>query len=43
MLEYIQHDTLFFMEKPAQHIVRNNLLALLTTAVLLGLAAKLID
>ena len=31
------------MKKPAQHIVRNNLLALLTTAVLLGLAAKLID
>ena len=43
MLEYIRHETLFFMKKPAQHIVRNNLLALLATAVLLGLAAKLID
>ena len=31
------------MEKPAQHIIRNNLLAVLATAVVLGLAAKLID
>ena len=31
------------MDKPAQHIIRNNLLALLATAVVLGLAAKLID
>ena len=31
------------MEKPAQHIIRNNLAALLATAVVLGLAAKLID
>ena len=31
------------MKKPTRHIVRNNLLALLAAAVLLGLAAKLID
>ena len=31
------------MEKPAQHIIRNNLLALLATAVVLGLAAKFVD
>lgn len=31
------------MEKPAQHIIRNNLLAVLATAVVLGLAAKFID
>jgi len=31
------------MEKPAQHIIRNNLLAVLATAVLLGLAAKFIN
>ncbi len=31
------------MEKPAQHIIRNNLLAVLATALVLGLAAKLID
>lgn len=31
------------MEKPAQQIIRNNLLALLATAVVLGLAAKLVD
>ncbi len=31
------------MDKPAQHILRNNLLAVLATAVVLGLAAKLID
>ncbi len=31
------------MDKPAQHIIRNNLLALLVTAVVLGLAAKFID
>ena len=30
------------MNKPAQHIIRNNLLALLATAVVLGLAAKLL-
>ena len=28
------------MEKPARHIIRNNLLALLAAAVILGLAAK---
>ena len=28
------------MTKPAQHIIRNNLLALLATAVVLGLVAK---
>jgi hypothetical protein len=31
------------MEKLAQHIIRNNLLAVLAAAVLLGLAAKFID
>ena len=31
------------MEKPAQHIIRNNLLAVLATAVVLGLAAKFIN
>ena len=31
------------MDKPAQHIIRNNLLALLATAVVLGLAEKFID
>lgn len=31
------------MDKPAQHIIRNNLLAVLATAVVLGLAAKFID
>ena len=30
------------MEKPAQHIIRNNLLAVLATAVVLGLAAKFV-
>lgn len=31
------------MTKPAQRIIRNNLLALLGTAVVLGLVAKFID
>ena len=31
------------MDKPGQHIIRNNLLALLTTAVVLGLAEKFIS
>ena len=31
------------MKKPTRHIVRNNLLALLATTLILGLAAKLID
>ena len=31
------------MEKPAQHIIRNNLLALLATAVVLGLAELFIS
>ena len=30
------------MDKPAQHIIRNNLLALLAAAVVLGLAEKFI-
>ena len=31
------------MDKPAQHIIRNNLVALLAAAVVLGLAAKIIS
>ncbi|GAA4049192.1 hypothetical protein GCM10022409_39650 [Hymenobacter glaciei] len=31
------------MEKPAQHIIRNNLLALLLAAVVLGLANKALE
>lgn len=31
------------MKQPAQHIVRNNLLAVLVSAVVLGLVAKLFD
>lgn len=31
------------MEKPAQHIIRNNLLALLAAAVVLGLAGRFVS
>ena len=31
------------MEKPAQHIIRNNLLALLTAAVVLSLAGRFVS